>query len=407
MDSILKNETKRKSQFVNLIASENLMYPKISKYLGSSVLSDKYSEGTPGKRYYSGNEFIDKIEILCQERALKLYDLESTEWKVNVQAYSGSIANLAVYNSILEPQDKIMGMELPSGGHLTHGFYTYKRKVSISSKYYNSQQYPVDYSTGCINYKDLEKRIEVFKPKLLIIGGSSYPRDFNFSEIRRICNKYFCYLMYDMSHNCALVASKILKSGFDYCDFVTTTTHKTLRGPRGALIFYRQHFEKKINSSLFPGIQGGPHNNNIAGICVALGESLKPEFINYCLRIINFSHIFCNYLIGKGHKISTNGSDNGIILIKINCDSDRLVKFFELSNIDVNKNCFPGDESALKPTGLRIGTGWLAAKNLKSKNVYTIAKIVSEILFLAEIPTISFPHKTLKHFRKTIKNIVI
>lgn len=376
----LEKESKRQRKTLNLIASENVTYPEVLKALGSS-LTDKYSEGQPGNRYYTGNVNIDAIELECKRRALALYNLDS-KWDVNVQAHSGSIANLAVYNALLQPGDKLMGMGLSSGGHLSHGFFTDKRKVTMSSTVYSSQQYNVD-TNGYLDLDKLSRSVQLwFKPKLLIVGGSSYPRDFNFKRLRKIADSVDAYLMYDMSHTCGLVASGCLVNPFEHCDIVTTTTHKSLRGPRGALIFFRKGLKRKIDSSVFPGIQGGPHNNNIAGIGVALYYANTPEYVKYCMEIQRFSKILCSLLRKKHIGISTDGTDNGIILIKLpeSCDSQKIVEEFESIGITLNKNSIPGDISAVKPSGIRIGLACLLSRGLKHKHLDTIADILEGVI---------------------------
>jgi glycine hydroxymethyltransferase len=264
--NLIELERNRQFEGLELIASENFTSDAVMEANGS-CLTNKYSEGLPGARYYGGNEFIDKIENLCKERALKAFDLNPDVWGVNVQPYSGSPANFAVYTGLLQPHDRIMGLDLPSGGHLTHGYQTAKKKISATSIFFESMPYQVDSKTGYIDYESLKKNALLFKPKMIICGGSAYPREYEYETFRQIANENAALLFCDMSHFGGLIAAKVLKSPFDYCDVVTTTTHKTLRGPRAGMIFFRKKdfkgiltdYETKINMAVFPGIQGGPH----------------------------------------------------------------------------------------------------------------------------------------------------
>jgi len=241
--NLIQQETTRQKEGIELIASENFTSQAVLDCLGS-ILTNKYSEGLPGKRYYGGNQYIDQIETLCQQRALKAFHLNGEEWGVNVQPYSGSVANMAVYLGILKPHDRIMGLDLPSGGHLTHGFMTEKRRVSGSSVYYESVPYKVN-EDGYIDYDGLETLAEAVKPRLIICGASAYSRDFDYERFRKIADKHGAFLMADIAHISGFVATQLMKSPFDYCDVVTTTTHKTLRGPRAALIFFKKSLATK------------------------------------------------------------------------------------------------------------------------------------------------------------------
>eukprot|EP00070_Physeter_catodon_P037516 XP_028344410.1 serine hydroxymethyltransferase 1-like [Physeter catodon] len=254
---------------------QNFTSQAVEECLGS-CLTNKYSEGYPGARYYGGNHVIDKIESLCQRRALEAFGLKAEEWAVNVQPYSGSPANMAVYVGLLQPHDRIMGLDLPSGGHLTHGFYTAKKRVSATSIFFESLPYSVSEVDGLIDYDELRKRALVFRPKLIICGHSAYPRDIDYSVFRNIADAVGAVLMCDMAHTCGLIAAGLLNSPFEHCDVVTTTTHKLLRGPRSGMIFVNKRrlvdAEERINNAVFPTLQGGPHNNNIAGVACQLRE---------------------------------------------------------------------------------------------------------------------------------------
>ncbi|KAJ2752359.1 glycine hydroxymethyltransferase shm1, partial [Coemansia sp. BCRC 34490] len=254
-----------------------------------SALTNKYSEGLPGARYYGGNEYVDQLEVLCQKRALEAFKLDPSEWGVNVQPYSGSTANFAALTALLQPFDRLMGLDLPSGGHLTHGYQTDKKKISSSSIYFQSMPYRIDAETGIIDYDRLEENAQLFRPQLLICGASAYPRDWDYARMRKVADNHSAYLLCDMAHISGLVAAGEQESPFKFCDIVTTTTHKTLRGPRAGLIFFRKRegedkktsLETRVNQAVFPSCQGGPHNNTIAGIAVALKQAASPEFVQY------------------------------------------------------------------------------------------------------------------------------
>lgn len=292
--NLIRKEKIRQRSGLELIASENFTSLPVLQCLGS-CLHNKYSEGFPGQRYYGGNEYIDQIELLCQKRALEAFDLDPEKWGVNVQPYSGSPANFAVYTAVVEPNGRIMGLDLPDGGHLTHGFMTQSKKISATSIFFQSMPYKVDLKTGLIDYFKLAETAKLFKPKLIIAGISCYPRCLDYKQFREICDANDAYLFSDMAHVSGLVAAKLIPSPFEYSDIVTTTTHKTLRGPRAGMIFYRKgvrsikkngdkvmyDLERKINQAVFPGLQGGPHNNAIAAIATALKQTTSEEFKNY------------------------------------------------------------------------------------------------------------------------------
>ena len=282
---IIVAEKERQRAGLEMIASENFTSLPVLECLGS-CLHNKYSEGQPGQRYYGGNQFIDQVELLAQQRALALFGLDPAEWGVNVQPYSGSPANFAVYTALVEPHGRIMGLDLPDGGHLTHGFFTPKAKISATSVYFESMPYKVEPSTGLIDYDALEKSAGLFKPKMIIAGVSCYSRSLDYGRFRAIADQNGSWLMADMAHVAGLVAAGVVPSPFPHCDVVTTTVHKTLRGPRAGVIFYRRtvknvDVETKINMAVFPGLQGGPHNHAIAGIAVAMKQAATEQFKDY------------------------------------------------------------------------------------------------------------------------------
>ena len=330
-----------------------------------------------GKRYYGGNEYIDEIESLCMERALNLFGLDPSEWGVNVQPYSGSPANFAVYTALLQPHDRIMGLDLPSGGHLTHGFQTPKKKVSATSVYFESMPYVVDSSSGIVDYDDMERRAKMFMPKLLIAGGSAYTREWDYVRMRGIADSIGAYLMVDMAHISGLVAGKVVRNPFEYADIVTSTTHKTLRGPRSGMIFGKTELMDMINQAVFPMLQGGPHNHQIAALAVALSEASSPEFAEYSTNVISNAKALGKGLVNRGHKLVTGGTDNHIILWDVKSTTgltgSKVERVLELASITANKNSIPGDTSAINPGGVRLGSPALTSRGLDEADFDVVA----------------------------------
>jgi len=382
---LIKHEEERQSQGINLIASENFTSKGVMECLGS-CLTNKYSEGYPGKRYYGGNKYIDEIEKLCIKRALQLFNLSEDEWGCNVQPYSGSVANLAVYLALLNPGDTLMGLDLPSGGHLTHGFHTPKSKVTASATYYNSVPYKVN-SEGFIDYDEVEKLAITHIPKLIICGASAYSRDFDYRRFREISDKVGAYLMADIAHINAFVSSGLMNNPFSYCDIVTTTTHKALRGPRAGIIFYRKRVnsqtgmsvEKQISGAVFPGLQGGPHQNQIAAVAYQLRECMTREFKQYAKQVLLNAKALAKCFIELGYDIVTGGTDNHLFLIRVG-DGMKVQKMLEECEIFVNKNTVPGDESAMKPTGIRIGTCAITTMGMKEQDMSVVATFIHLII---------------------------
>lgn len=380
---LIGEEKKRQKSVVNLIASENYVSRDVLDALGSE-LTNKYAEGYPGHRYYGGNEISDKVENLCKARALKLFKLSPRKWHANVQALSGSPANLAVYLALVPPGGTIMGMSLSEGGHLTHG-----HKVSATGKFWKAVQYGVNPKTEQIDYEVVNKLAKKEKPNIIVAGFTAYPRAIDFKKFRKIADSCKAYLMVDMSHTAGLVAGGALPSPFPYADVVTTTTHKTLRGPRSAIIFSRidnRELYKKIDKAIFPGLQGGPHLNQIAAISVALKEAAAPSFKTYAKQVIKNTKALADELKRLGWRIVSGGTDTHLALVDTWMDgkgvpgkeaSDRLEKV----GIIVNKNTIPGEKrSPMDPSGIRIGTAAETTRGKKEKDMKVIARKIDTIL---------------------------
>lgn len=376
--NLIQKETKRQKSVINLIASENYVSDAVREALGS-VFTNKYAEGYPGKRYYGGNAIVDEVENLARARALKLFKLSPKKWSVNVQPYSGSPANIAVYLALVPLHEKIMGMQLAMGGHLTHG-----HGVSVSGKIWKQVPYGVDQNTEQLNYRKLEEIAKRENPKLIVAGFTAYPRRIDWKAFRRIADACGALLMVDMSHIAGLVAGGAHPSPFPYADVVTTTVHKTLRGPRSAMIFSRTEYMSAIDKAVFPGMQGGPHVNQIAGIATVLYEAIQPEFKKYAAQIVKNARMLAQELSKKGWRIVSGGTDNHLLLVDTLA---RGVSGAEASNalekygIIVNKNTIPFDtRKPMDPSGIRIGTAATTTQGMKEKDMKKIAERIHEIL---------------------------
>lgn len=381
ISKLIDTEKKRQKKVVNLIASENYVSKDVLTALGSEF-TNKYAEGYPGKRYYGGNEIVDKVENLAIERALKLFGLKAEEWHVNVQALSGSPANVAVYTALIPPGGKIMGMSLDQGGHLTHGY-----KVSVSGKWWTQVPFGVDKNTELLNYEELKKIAVENKPDIIVAGFTAYPRIVDFKKFREIAGACGALLMVDMSHFAGLVAGKEYPSPFLYADIVTHTTHKSLRGPRSAIIYAKidaREMGKKIDRAVFPGMQGGPHINQIAAVAVALKEASEPSFKKYAKQVIKNAQALSAELSKRGWRIVSGGTDSHLILVDTISGgisgkdaSDRLEK----EGIIVNKNAIPFDtRPPTDPSGIRLGTCAETTRGKKEKDMKKIAERIDRIL---------------------------
>ncbi|MFT4304237.1 MAG: serine hydroxymethyltransferase [Candidatus Woesearchaeota archaeon] len=380
----LINEIKRQNEGVELIASENLVSNAVLEAAGSH-LTNKYSEGYPTKRYYAGNEFIDITENLAIERAKKLFGAEH----VNVQPHAGSQANMEVYFALLELKDKVLGMSLDHGGHLTHG-----SPVNFSGKFYNIVSYGVDKETGRLNYDEIAEIARKERPKLILTGASAYPREIDFKKFRKIAEEVEAYLMADIAHIAGMVAAKLHPDPVNECDVVTTTTHKTLRGPRGAIIMSKiqdrlhpndkKNLARKIDSAVFPGMQGGPLDHIIAAKAVAFGEALKPEFINYQKQVLKNAKAMAEALMNKGLKLVSDGTDNHLMLIDVNqlgMGGKQAELALEKVGIYCNKNMIPYDtRSPFDPSGIRLGTPAITTRGFKEEDAKEIGEMIADVL---------------------------
>ncbi len=370
----LEKELERQRNNIELIASENFVSESVMVAAGS-VLTNKYAEGYPEHRYYGGCQCVDIVETLAIERAKKLFNADHA----NVQPHSGANANFAVYFAVLNPGDTIMGMSLAHGGHLTHG-----SPVTVSGKYFNAVGYGVKEETGAIDYDDLEKQVLEVKPNIFVCGASAYPRILDFKRIREICDKVGCYMMVDIAHIAGLVAAGLHPSPVPYADFVTTTTHKTLRGPRGGMILCKEQYAKIIDKAVFPGTQGGPLMHIIAAKAAAFGEALKPEFVEYQKQILKNAKAMSERFLELGVKLVSGGTDNHLMLLDLS-DKDvtgkDLEKMLDEVNITLNKNAIPFDKQ--KPfvtSGVRIGTPSVTSRGFKEDDCRKVAELITEII---------------------------
>jgi glycine hydroxymethyltransferase len=371
---LIELESKRQVEGIELIASENYVSPAVLQAMGS-ILTNKYSEGYPSKRYYRGNDYIDEIENIAIERAKQLFKADH----VNVQPYSGSPANLAVHLAFLNPGDKTIGMSLDAGGHLTHGF-----KVSISGKYFDSVSYGVN-EKGYIDYDEVKKLANEHKPKLIWAGFSAYSRIVDWEKFREIADEVGAILVADIAHVAGLVVTGDYPSPVPYADVVTTTTHKTLRGPRGAMILCKEQYAEAIDKAVFPGVQGGPHNHTTAAIAVALKEASQPEFKEYIKQVCINAKTLSKELSNRGYKIISGGTDNHLMLVdtvaSVDISGKEAALALEKANITLNKNGIPNDpRKPWDPSGVRIGTPAVTTRGMKEKEMQQIADFIEKVL---------------------------
>lgn len=382
---LIKREEVRQKKAINLIASENFVSPDVLRALGS-VFTNKYAEGYPGARYYGGNEVVDELEDLVKARALKLFKLSPKTWAVNVQPYSGSPANLAVYHALVPVGEKIMGMALDMGGHLTHG-----HKASITGKLWKPVQYGVDKKTERLDYNTILKLAKREKPKLIVTGYTAYSRIIDFKKFRKIADAAGAILMVDMSHFAGLVAGGTYPSPFLYADVVTTTAHKTLRGPRAALIFSKHEYAKAIDKAVFPGFQGGPHENQIAAVGIVLYEAMQPSFKKYVRQVVKNAKTLAAGLQKLGWRIVSSGTDTHLFLVDTmarhayrqagGISGKEASGKLERAGIIVNKNMIPYDtRKPSDPSGIRIGTPAVTTHGMKEKDMKKLAQKISNIL---------------------------
>ena len=388
LQQLIEREITRQNETIDLIPSENLMSRDILAILGST-LANKYSEGYPGKRYYAGNAIYDEIEIMAQEMALKAFGLKNNEWSVNVQPYSGSSANLAVYAGLMSPGDTLMGMELTAGGHLTHG-----HKVSVTGRFFNAVQYGVN-KNGKLDYTEISALAKKHKPKIIVFGTTSYPRKLDFKKFGEIASSVGAYHVADISHIAGLVLTGNHSAPFKHAHAVTMTTHKTLRGPRGAIIIARKsplisgkgNINEAIDKAVFPGLQGGPHNNQTAAIAQCFDEAMKPDFKKYGQQVIKNAKALEIGLKSRGFKLVTSGTDNHLLLIDLQnfgISGQDAQNMLEENGIIVNRNSVPRDTSPFNPSGVRVGSPLVTARGMIEKEMDKITELIYKALVLKE-----------------------
>ncbi|MBI2038880.1 MAG: serine hydroxymethyltransferase [Candidatus Niyogibacteria bacterium] len=383
---LIRAEERRQAGVINLIASENYVSRAVRAASGS-IFTNKYSEGYPGKRYYAGNEIVDEVERLAQERALKLFGLNPKKWGVNVQALSGVPANVFVYSALVKNGDLMAAQALDQGGHLSHG-----SPVSLTSRFWKWVHYGVSKETETLDYDGITALLEKEFPKLIVAGFSSYPRRLDFKRFRTIADACGAYLMADIAHVAGLVAARAYPSPFPYADVVTMTTHKTLRGPRGALIFFKKELEEKINKAVFPGGQGGPHNHQTAAIAVALAEAKSPAFKKYARQTVANARVLAQELQKKRWRIVSGGTDNHLMLVDVSREGlsgKDAEKLLESAGIIVNRNAIPFDaRPPYNPSGIRIGTPAVTTRGMKGGDMKRIAEWLDGVLRRALEPAV-------------------
>lgn len=410
IQNLIDKEIRRQRETLMMIPSENYTYPQVRRAVGSALMH-KYAEGQPHKRYYQGMGVVDELELECETAALKTFSLSQNDWGVNVQPYSGTPANLAVYNALLSPGNKIMGMFLPDGGHLSHGWEYKGKKVTLVSKIFQVEFYHVNPKTKVFDYDQVEEQAKKFRPKLLISGGTAYPREIDHERMGKIAKSVGAYYMADVAHEAGLIAAGANTSPFPFADVVTMTTHKTLRGPRGAIVFSRREISDAIDASIFPGMQGGPHLHTIAGIAIALQKTKLAEFKKYAMQTVKNAKYLAKLLLEKGFDVVSGGTDKHLVLIDLrrqNISGWFVGWALESANIIVNRNTVPFDTSSpYYPSGLRLGTPAITVRGLKEKQMEQIAEWINQVvnhLGQRQIPTDQAVRREyLKNFRRDIK----
>ena len=371
---LVRQESARESSVIRLIPSENYVSRAVMQASGS-CLTNKYAEGYPGRRYYEGQQVTDLIERLAQERAKKIFKADHA----NVQPYSGSVANLAAYAALIEPDDMIMGMSLTDGGHLTHGW-----NVSLSSKFFKSVSYPVNPTTGRLDYDHIADMAKKHKPRIIISGATAYPREIDFEIFGQIAKDVGAYHVSDIAHIAGLVVAGIHKSPVPYADIVSSTTHKTLRGARGGMLLCKAEHADKVDRAVFPGLQGGPHMHTLSAIAVALAEADTPEFVAYARQIVLNSKALARKLMEFGFKLMSDGTDNHLILIDLrnkNVPGKKAAKALDRARIVCNYNTIPGDTAPpANPSGLRMGTPAMTTRGMKEPEAELIAGFINKVI---------------------------
>lgn len=374
---LIQAERLRLKDSINLMASENYASDEVLEALGT-VLNNKYAEGYPGKRYYGGCEIVDQVEQLAKERVREAFSLP-LDWHVNVQPYSGSPANLEVYTALLEPKDPVMSMDLAGGGHLTHG-----SPVSYTGKTYNFVHYTVSERTGQLDYMEILKLADRIKPKMIVSGYTAYPREIDFKKFKEIADKVGAISMADISHTAGLIAAGVLPSPIPFFDVVTSTTHKTLRGPRAAIIMCKDKYATAIDKAVFPGMQGGPHENAIAAIAVTMKEAKSAEFKKYAAQVVKNSKALAKALLDFGFNLVSGGTDTHLILVDLtnkNITGKEAQEFLEHAGLATNKNPIPFDKrKPWDPSGLRIGTAASTSRGMKEKEMSKIASWIAAVI---------------------------
>jgi len=371
---LMRQEAARQSGSIRLIPSENYVSKAVMLASGG-CLTNKYAEGYPGKRYYEGQQVTDLIERMATDRVKKIFKADHA----NVQPYSGSVANLAAYSALINPGDTIMGLSLVHGGHLTHGW-----KVSVTSKFYKSVPYPVDHETGRLDFDHISDLAKKHKPKVIVSGATAYPREIDFEKFGQIAKNVGAYHISDIAHIAGLVVAGIHKSPVPYADVVSTTSHKTLRGPRGGMLLCKAEYAEKVDKAVFPGLQGGPHMHTLTAIAVAMAEADTPEFVAYAKQVVKNAKALANKLLEYGFNLVSGGTDNHLILIDLrnkNIPGKKLAKALDRARIVTNYNTVPGDPAPpFNPSGLRIGTPAITTRGMKEPEVEQIAVFINKVV---------------------------